>query len=116
MRLDRAFIAKRRKVRQGVYNLCCWDTLLFNHLRLILGGMVRLIIHGGSSVREEVIEFFKMAFSCPVVQCYGLTESCGGVTLTPRRGPDAGDNVGHAFEPARIKIEQNVSTASSYQR
>ena len=43
------------------------------------------------------------------MQSYGLTETCGGVTLTPARGPDSGDNLGVPVDPAKLKIEEDPS-------
>jgi hypothetical protein len=43
-----------------------------------LGGSVRVIVSGGAPLAPHVEEFLKVTMCAPVVQGYGLTESCAG--------------------------------------
>ena len=61
----------------------CWlqaspffDRLVFSKIKARLGGQVKLIVTGGAPLAAHVEEFLKVAFCCPVVQGFGLTETC----------------------------------------
>ena len=60
------------------------DRLLFKSIsRAVLGGKVRLMVSGGAMLSKEVQEFIQVVF-CPLIQGYGLTETCGsGTTQFP---------------------------------
>ena len=53
-----------------------FDKLVFNKVKARLGGQVRLIVTGGAPLANHVEEFLKVCFCCPVVQGFGLTETC----------------------------------------
>ena len=55
-----------------------WDRLVFAKLKARLGGRVRLIVSGGAPLAPHTEEFLKVTMCAPVVQGYGLTETCAG--------------------------------------
>jgi len=58
-----------------------WNRLLFNTFKSALGGRVRFIISGGAPLSPQCCEFLGVCFGVPVVQGYGLTETCGGSSV-----------------------------------
>eukprot|EP00775_Hariotina_reticulata_P012349 gene12349-12483_t len=52
------------------------DKLVFSKVKQGLGGNVKLIVSGGAPLAPHVEEFLKVAMCTPVVQGYGLTETC----------------------------------------
>lgn len=64
----------------------CLDRILFKRIsRAVLGGKVRVLLSGGAILSKEVQEFAQVCF-CPVMQAYGLTETCGGgTTMLPNQ-------------------------------
>lgn len=48
-----------------------WDTLMFNKAKLRLGGRVRLIITASAPIADNVMDFLKALFCCPIVEAYG---------------------------------------------
>ena len=56
--------------------------LVFSKVRAILGGKVRTILSGGVPLSADTQEFMNVCFCCPIMQGYGLTETCAGCTLT----------------------------------
>jgi long-chain acyl-CoA synthetase len=54
-----------------------WDNVVFTELRKLLGGRVRYIVTGSAPISTEVYQFLQICFGCPVLQGYGLTETCG---------------------------------------
>eukprot|EP01129_Flabellula_baltica_P014868 TRINITY_DN725_c0_g1_i1.p1 TRINITY_DN725_c0_g1~~TRINITY_DN725_c0_g1_i1.p1 ORF type:complete len:662 (-),score=170.38 TRINITY_DN725_c0_g1_i1:549-2534(-) len=55
-----------------------WDKLIINKMKQILGGRLRLILSGGAPLSVKVAETLRGCFGIPVIQGYGLTETCGG--------------------------------------
>ncbi|CAD7700609.1 unnamed protein product [Ostreobium quekettii] len=54
------------------------DCLIFNKIKDRLGGKVKLIVTGGAPIALHTENFLRVCFCCPVVQGYGLTETCAG--------------------------------------
>ncbi len=48
---------------------------LFQTIRELLGGRVDTIVTGSAPIAADVLEFFKVCFSCEVLEGYGQTES-----------------------------------------
>lgn len=53
-----------------------FDTLVFSKIKQKLGGQVKLVVSGGAPIALHTEEFLRVCFCCPVVQGYGLTETC----------------------------------------
>ena len=56
--------------------------LVFSKVRVKLGGEVRTILSGGAPFSADTQQFMNVCFCCPVMQGYGLAETCAGCTLT----------------------------------
>ncbi|KAE9415387.1 hypothetical protein Angca_008629 [Angiostrongylus cantonensis] len=63
------------------YNTFILNKLVFNRIGKLLGGKIRCVLSGGAPLSPETQRFMNICFCCPVVQGYGLTETCGGGTL-----------------------------------
>lgn len=57
------------------------NKIVFNKLRLLIGGRVRLIISGGAPLSAQTQEFIKLGFSVDMHQGYGLTESTASCSI-----------------------------------
>ncbi len=57
------------------------DLLLFNNLRALFGGRIRMMLCGGAPLSKETQEFTNIVMGCPVLQGYGLTETSACATL-----------------------------------
>lgn len=58
-----------------------FNRLAFDRIRKLLGGELRVVLSGGAPLNPETQRFMNICFCCPVVQGYGLTETCGAATL-----------------------------------
>jgi len=58
-----------------------WHFSVFKEIRKILGGNVRMMMSGGAALNEETQRFITICFGCPLIQGYGLTETCGGASI-----------------------------------
>ena len=66
---------KQKWSRRG-YTTPIMDTLIFRSIRKLVGGRIRLMLSGGAPLSPETHEYIRTTFSLPLVQGYGLTESC----------------------------------------
>jgi len=80
-----------------------YDAIVFKKIRAILGGNVRVMITGSAPIAKEVMDFLKVAFSCPIIEGYGQTEVCGGATVTMALDPNAG-KVGGPVGAVKIRL------------
>ncbi|KAL5731085.1 long-chain-fatty-acid--CoA ligase [Ranunculus cassubicifolius] len=55
-----------------------FDKLVFNKIKQVLGGRVRIIISGAAPLSRHVEEFLRVTCCSILSQGYGLTESCPG--------------------------------------
>lgn len=77
---EKAFSAKKN-ARESGGRTPVWDWLVFSKLRQIVGGQITLMLSGGAPLRPEVQKFLSVAFDVPLVQGYGLTETCAATTV-----------------------------------
>lgn len=55
------------------------------------------MITGSAPLDKEIMKFFKICFSCPLLEGYGLSETSAASTCTDARDP----NLGHVGGPIR---------------
>eukprot|EP01129_Flabellula_baltica_P009377 TRINITY_DN381_c0_g1_i1.p1 TRINITY_DN381_c0_g1~~TRINITY_DN381_c0_g1_i1.p1 ORF type:complete len:706 (+),score=169.78 TRINITY_DN381_c0_g1_i1:25-2142(+) len=54
-----------------------WDKLLFNKIRVMFGVQnFRYMVTGSAPLSGEIQDFCRALFGCPMLQGYGLTETC----------------------------------------
>jgi long-chain acyl-CoA synthetase len=62
------------------------DRLVLGRVRAVFGDRLRLVLTGAAPISVDVLRFFA-ACGIPVLEGYGLTETCAAATLvTPERG------------------------------
>jgi len=106
--------ALKQKVFWGAFNLKkkLWDMgmdtpiidkLIFGPVAQQFGGRLRIVLSGGAPMSAETQTFLRMVLSCPVIQGYGLTETCGASTLLPFEHR-ATERVGRPLPCCEIKL------------
>jgi long-chain acyl-CoA synthetase len=78
---------------------------VFNKIGKLLGGNLRFVLSGGAPLNAETQRFINICFCCPVVQGYGLTETCGGATLADKHDLTTGA-VGPPLRCCEIKLRE----------
>ncbi|KAL7751852.1 medium-chain fatty acid-CoA ligase faa2 [Sorochytrium milnesiophthora] len=87
---------------QGVHHLF-WDNLLFNKVRQVLGGRVRMMVTGSAPLSKDTLQFLRLAFACDVLEGYGSTESTAGATIQLPGDTSAG-NIGPPMPQCEVKL------------
>ncbi|KAI8318313.1 acetyl-CoA synthetase-like protein [Martensiomyces pterosporus] len=95
--------AKSRNIKHGQKGHWLWDHVVFNPISETLGGNIRVVISGTSSISQEAMSFLKCAFSCDVNEGYGMTETCGPISFTTHDDNAIGC-VGTPFPTNMIKL------------
>jgi long-subunit acyl-CoA synthetase (AMP-forming) len=70
--------------------------LAFNNIKTKLGGRVRLILSGAAPLAKPTQEFLSCAMCAPVLQGYGLTETCAASSIAE---PFRWDTIGTVGAP-----------------
>ena len=119
----RAQLAAASPLRRAVFSLALWhkrrgidagvhwdhasplaDRLVFSKVKARLGGRVRVVASGSAPLAPHVERFLKVAMCCPVVQGYGLTETCGA-SFCAMPVPHHTGRVGGALPCLHYKLE-----------
>jgi long-chain acyl-CoA synthetase len=58
-----------------------FNILVFKKFKKAVGGNLKWALSGGGPLNGEVQEFIRVAFAFPLIQGYGLTETCAGLTI-----------------------------------
>eukprot|EP01091_Cochliopodium_minus_P014735 TRINITY_DN5050_c0_g1_i4.p1 TRINITY_DN5050_c0_g1~~TRINITY_DN5050_c0_g1_i4.p1 ORF type:complete len:461 (+),score=105.78 TRINITY_DN5050_c0_g1_i4:350-1732(+) len=66
---EKGYEKQSEAVNQGTRK-AFWDLIVFNRIKKELGGNIRLMISGGAPLSEELWEFAKVSFACPVLQAF----------------------------------------------
>lgn len=78
------------------------DLLVFKNVRKALGGRLRIMGSGGAPISPEVLAFFQ-SVGMDIIQGYGLTETCGGITAN-KPGDIVLGTVGPGIEGVEIRL------------
>ena len=75
------FSYKRKWVQRG-YETPMLNKLVFQKMRDMLGGRVRILASGGAPLAADTQEFISICLCTPLIQGYGLTETAACSTLS----------------------------------
>ncbi|TPP60537.1 Long-chain-fatty-acid--CoA ligase [Fasciola gigantica] len=76
--LDYSVQQKLKEQKRGIYTRYgLLDYLFFRQIRKQIGDRVKVVVSGSAPLQPEVLNFLKAAFSCPVLEGYGSTETGG---------------------------------------
>ncbi|KAH7470576.1 hypothetical protein PRIC1_001538 [Phytophthora ramorum] len=104
MIFDQAIASKLAGVEVGQKTHVLWDRLVFNKLRMALGGNVRLVFSGSAPMSADVKKFMQAVFCCDVVEGYGLSESAAAVCVGAIDMPTE-SHVGTPVMYAQVQLE-----------
>ncbi|KAL5969850.1 Long-chain-fatty-acid--CoA ligase 1 [Taenia solium] len=94
---------KCHQVDKQIYNKSFWDSMIFSKILRNFGGRVRLVLVTGAPITPPVLRFTRAVFSCPVLEGYGCTETCGPVSSS-LAGDLKGSHVGAPWPSVEIKL------------
>eukprot|EP00850_Spirogloea_muscicola_P001905 SM000007S20865 [mRNA] locus=s7:611829:626196:+ [translate_table: standard] len=82
-----------------------FDKLVFSKIKQQLGGSVRVILSGAAPLAPHIEEFLKVVMCAPVVQGYGLTESCAGSFISYPNLIEQAGTVGPPLPNLDVRLE-----------
>jgi long-chain acyl-CoA synthetase len=100
----KALEAKKKNLQNhGAISHGLYDTLVFKKMKEALGGSVKLMLTGSAPIEPEVLNFLRIAMSCPFVEGYGQTETCAASFITLTNIPSMG-HVGGPLSCMEMKV------------
>lgn len=111
--IDMAVAAKLKNLKEtGAVTHPCYDALVFNKVKQILGGNVRVMATASAPISPDILDFLKVVFCCDIIEAYGLTETVGG--LATHVGDPVTGHVGGPVAHTKLKFrdvpEMNIFT------
>jgi len=67
---------------RGKYTHPIYDRIVFNKIKEAMGGRLRYCATGAAPIDPKVLNFLRVAWSCPVLEGYGPTEGCAVTFLS----------------------------------
>lgn len=61
-------------------NICThsiYDPLIFNKIKNLFGGCIKICLSASAPIAKEVLDFFKISLGVQVLEAFGLTEAGG---------------------------------------
>lgn len=96
--INKGVASKLNYLQNGVhYQHSIYDRLVFNKVKNVLGGNVRMAVTGSAPITGEVLDFLKIAFCCPILEAYGQTEGTALEFVTHENDPATGHVGGPAI-------------------
>ncbi|KAG8966792.1 hypothetical protein FRC05_002428 [Tulasnella sp. 425] len=81
-----------------------WDALVFRKIQAVLGGRLGVMTSGSAPISKDCMNFLKIAFSCTVLEGYGLTETCATTTLNWPLDPTSTGTIGPPQTVNEVKL------------
>jgi len=82
-----------------------FDRIVFSKVKQRLGGRVRIIVSGAAPLARHVEDFLRVTMCCPVVQGYGLTETCASSFICEPDNINMAGTVGTPFPCIEFMLE-----------
>ena len=97
------------------YTHSLFDLLIFNKIRQLLGGRIRIIATASAPIAPEVLQLLRVFFCCPIIEAYGQSE-CGGAATSVKLSDHSLGHIGGPVSTCGIKLvdipEMNYFTSN----
>jgi long-chain acyl-CoA synthetase len=107
-----AFAIQQKAIESG-FTIGLLNKVVFAKVQEGLGGRLRQALSGGAPLSAECHEFIRICFGCPIMQGYGLTETCGGTAVTPYAMPNPYGRAGVPIASCEVKLVDTGNYKSS---
>ena len=81
-----------------------YDKIIFNKIRDLLGGKVRVVVSGSAPISSSVLDMLKICFCCAIGEAYGLTETGGAFFMVFPYETESG-HVGGPVQGVRLRLK-----------
>jgi len=93
---------KLRWLQQG-FKTPILDFFIFRNVQKLVGGKIRVMLSGGAPLSPETHDYIRVCLSVPLVQGYGLTETCACACIMDSTQISKG-GVGPPLQGVQIKL------------
>jgi long-chain acyl-CoA synthetase len=104
-RARKAERAGRPPAGLSALRLALAQRLCLSQVRALFGAQLTMALVGAAPIDAELLEFFD-ACGVPVLEGYGMTESCATATLNPASAPRFG-TVGRALPASEVMVDKH---------
>ena len=92
-------------LKRGFYTHDFFDKIIFGQIPEQIGGNVRIIFTGAAPINPNTLDFLKICFSVPIVECYGQSESSGPCFNTFPKDSNSSGHVGSPLSVSEYRLE-----------
>lgn len=102
--IERALRVKRENFEKDFeISDSLYDNFVLNKIHDEFGGKFRFILTGSAPLSKDLATDCKILFGCPIIEGYGMSETCGAVVATHITDYE-NESVGGPIMSARIKL------------
>ncbi len=98
--------AKNRDLPQKTKEFKDYDELVFSKVRAIFGGNLQFIVSASALLKPEIALFFH-DIGQPTYDCYGMTETSGGITMNCTEFGNKLGTVGRPIQHTHVVIDKS---------
>jgi long-chain acyl-CoA synthetase len=98
--------AKNRDLPEKTKEFKDYDELVFSKIRAIFGGNLKFIVNSSALLKLEIALFFR-DIGQPTYDCYGMTETSGGITLNCTEFGNKLGTVGKPLKHTNVVIDKS---------
>jgi len=98
--------AKNRDLPQKSKEFKDYDDLVFSKVRAIFGGNLQFIVSASALLKPEIALFFH-DIGQPTYDCYGMTETSGGITMNCTEFGNKLGTVGRPIQHTHVVIDKS---------
>jgi long-chain acyl-CoA synthetase len=98
--------AKNRGLSEKTKEFKDYDELVFSKVRAIFGGNLQFIVNSSALLKPEIALFFH-DIGQPTYDCYGMTETSGGVTMNCTKFGNKLGTVGKPIQHTHVVIDKS---------
>ena len=92
-----------------------YDKLIFDYIKQMLGGKVRLMVTGSARISPDILKFLKICFCCDILEGYGMTESFAGSCCSMPGDPETG-TIGGPMKNCKVRLREEPNFGFSLEK
>ena len=96
----------------ATYTHGLYDMLVFNKIKVLLGGKIEFMVTGSAPIDREVLALLKVCFACPILEGYGLSETSAAANMTLENILFKIEKCKETLKDETLSVDQQMSAAA----